>query len=202
MLRIRVISSRLYFIGCLLLVPASAGLLLGVNALLFAISGFIVACSCLSIAASLDLYKAMLECRLSVSLYSPLCMLAGGILFLLASIAYLPLWSAWPLFHTTLSNVGTWVFRFGSLAYLVGNFRLISRWLHDVKRAGTCELKDLGMLMGVGVFILGSLLYIAGGIVAQVEISQAMLTAVFWLLGSCSFAVGATIFLNLQRAAK
>ncbi len=198
----KALSSQLYFWGCLLLVPSSGGLMLGATVTTYAICGFIVACTCLSIAALIDIYKAVLANNQATSLYSPICMLFGALLFLSASLLYLPYWSNTLIFNSTLSNIGTWLFRFGSLAYLAGNYRLIQHWLLTLKRDGFCKTEDVTVAVGILVFMLGSLLYIAGGVVTQITISKAMLTAFLWLLGSCSFAVGGTIFLNLHRRTK
>ncbi len=129
--------------------------MLGAGVAVYAISGFIVACTCLSIAASIDVYKSVFVCKLGLSLYSPICMLLGGLLFLFASILYLPLLSKTSVFNAAFPDLGVWLFRLGSLAYLAGNYRLVSHWFITLKQNGFCHSKDVSVAVGILVFMLG-----------------------------------------------
>lgn len=116
------ISSILYFIGTFLLNPACL-LLLPFGSATGGVMVLICACCYLTAAASLDaLYSLKLQKEYYCNLQklNSVFMLVGGILFLTASVLYLP--SMDTVFGLSPSNLGTWVFRGGSCCYLGGSF--------------------------------------------------------------------------------
>lgn len=116
------ISSILYFIGTSLLNPACL-LLLPFGNDTAGIMILICACSYLTVAAGLDaLYALHFQSKENNRLekLNSFFMLLGGVLFLTASVLYLP--SLDTVFGLSASNLGTWVFRAGSCSYLGGSF--------------------------------------------------------------------------------
>lgn len=117
------ISSILYFIGTFLLNPACL-LLLPFGSPTAGIMILICACSYLTAAASLDLVFVLhYQKRESNKLQkvNAICMWVGGVLFLTASVLYLPAMNS-TLLDFSPTTLGTWVFRVGSCFYLGGSF--------------------------------------------------------------------------------
>lgn len=174
-------------VGCIILIPASFLLISGPNFAAMSIMGFIVACSFLTISAILDAHSAYLERQInSVAPW----MLSGGALFLIASILHWPSWANNPALGTTLSDLGIWLFRFGSLSYLMGNTLLAFRLIKNTQKNGTWKRSDIKTMLAILSFILGSLFFIAGGIIAQSSTADSQLMGHLWLVGSSSFALG------------
>merc|ERR1712166_71506 len=209
-------SSWLYVIGTLFLLPGTI-LLLDRFAHLYdeGINWLVAATSCLTLAAAIDYLAAWLEPSVEAvaieqsekdplgleqplaptpgkstrQLLVPHMMLQGGVLFLIASCMYLPAVAKKALLHTTVANMGTWVFRVGTLSYLCGSFGT----LRDIHRtpAGLYGASR-SLLAGVGCFIVGALLYLCGGILSQLSLAGFAET---WVAGSVCFSVGAMAFL-------
>ena len=136
----------------------------------------------------------------------PHMMLQGGVLFLIgecafglcgtrlsfwfaASCMYLPAVANKALLHTTVANLGTWVFRVGTLSYLCGSFGT----LRDIHRTSAGLYgASRSVLAGVACFIVGALLYLCGGILSQLNLAGFAET---WVAGSVFFSVGAMAFL-------
>lgn len=114
------------------------------------------------------------------SFLNSVAMVIGGVLFLIASVFYL---------YSKLTTTGTWVFRFGSISYMLGT----SLSLSDLIKASHTEKPSVSVSTIVWIavcvlFLLGSLLFITGGVLSQLGHTGA---AVCWLLGSISFFLGA-----------
>ena len=80
----------------------------------------ICACSYLTLAAMIDVDRIIFKSTSSTlqHIYA-VCMFLGGIFFLVASILYLPSWGrVWTM---SAANLGTLVFRIGSVLYLTGS---------------------------------------------------------------------------------
>eukprot|EP01126_Amoeba_proteus_P037611 TRINITY_DN388_c0_g2_i2.p1 TRINITY_DN388_c0_g2~~TRINITY_DN388_c0_g2_i2.p1 ORF type:complete len:233 (-),score=15.91 TRINITY_DN388_c0_g2_i2:170-868(-) len=106
-------------------------------------------------------------------------MVTGGVMFWIASVFYL---------YPNLTNSGTWVFRFGSFSYTLGT----SLSLYDLIVAARTETPSVSLSTKVWIsvciqFILGSLLFVIGGVLSQIGHSG---FAVCWLLGSVLFFTG------------
>lgn len=204
----KVASSLFCFIGCVLLVPSSILLIRGLTFADLAVGGFIAACACLTIAAALSLYDAYLDLEKATdeatidtalqAVYTVLYMFFGAAFFLIGSVMYLPQWGSTHILGTTAADLGTWVFRFGSFAYLGGNYRSACALVNNTQQNGFWRKEDMMVAVGVAAFMLGSLLYIAGGIFGQIKIGDPLLMADLWFLGSCCFAGGSLVFFKLN----
>lgn len=198
-------SSVFYLVGTSLLTPACI-LLLPEGNFEAAIAMLITACSFLTVAASIDIrYVVFADGIGLLEKFSALYMLIGGVLFLTASILY------WPSFGTVLSmsaaNLGTWVFRIGSISYMCGSFTSLylllqsedsdaSEPLIPLKQASTPELSYLlssrsMWLTVIFCFIIGAILYIAGGVLTQMD--KPIVSAITWIIGSFLFFTGAFV---------
>lgn len=183
----------LYFIGCFFLVPGS--IVFFFSALNETSTTFFV-CGCflLFVAGFLDLFPLCKCCRRkhgeidrliqnsgvgnpsTATVFIVLFFFLGGLLFFVGSL----------LFYKSLNagNGGIWVFRSGSVAYLVGN---IVYW--------TTKPQTNLTFWGSVVYAVGSCLYIAGGILDEVNVGG-FATAICWLLGSVAFFVGGSLQLQ------
>lgn len=178
----------------------------------------ICACTYLTIAATIDFVYIVLWGKNefnTVHQLSSVSMLLGGILFLTASILY------WPSFDTlcgtTAANFGTWVFRIGSLSYLSGSCTSChSLWYVPDKRGSPSQFEEKlldptrqsdsfesvlskGTLFSAKFmwltviinYVVGALLFIAGGIVFQVSVP--LPGTITWIIGSIFFFTGASV---------
>ena len=108
-------------------------------------------------------------------LLTKLTYVMGGLCFLAGAVLYLP-----TLPCELCAVNGTWTFRFGSVFYFIGT---------------ATSLQHLRVLVfGHLSFMVGSCLYVAGGIVSQVGAS-ADAVAALWSAGGVAFALGASHFL-------
>ena len=176
---------------------------------------YIVACSFLTLAAVVDVVNLFtLTWRDGPG---PICMLLGGVLFLTASILYIP------SFYQ--ANTGTWVFRIGSCAYLCGSFvGLYNMYgpkskavilseidsLHDPKKRDSFgaindnttpktrqkPCVNAGLVV-ICLFIVGAVMFIIGGVLSQLQMNGFAAT---WMIGSVCFCVGALISFVSQYA--
>eukprot|EP00656_Telonema_subtile_P019370 TRINITY_DN20629_c0_g1_i1.p1 TRINITY_DN20629_c0_g1~~TRINITY_DN20629_c0_g1_i1.p1 ORF type:complete len:214 (+),score=42.53 TRINITY_DN20629_c0_g1_i1:1-642(+) len=117
----------------------------------------------------------------------PHMMLQGGVLFLVASCMYLKAVASKPLLGTSVSNMGTWVFRVGTCSYLCGSFATFRGIVRSEKGVGGQAV----LSFGVFCFIVGALLYLTGGILTQTHLKGFAET---WIAGSVFFAAGAIAF--------
>jgi len=198
--RREIASALLCFLGCVVLVPSSFLLMRGSTVIDLAVSGFIFACSSLTIAAVFSSYAAYLKLGSATdkaafdmalqAVYTTLYILFGAALFLIGSVMYLSHWAAYHVLGTTLPSLGTWVFRFGSIAYLGGNYRSVCDLVKSTKQNGFWRREDMIVAAAIATFMLGALLYIAGGVVGQMKIGDPLLMGGLWFVGSCCFAAG------------
>lgn len=198
------------FLGCVLLVPSCISLIHPVIFKGFAISGLITACVCLTIAAALDLYAAYVLFRSAVGTRlvdtarrtrnTKCYQIFGAGFFLIASLMYLPFLASKSVLGTTITDLGTWVFRFGSFAYLGSNYRCGYDLIKTVQKRGYWLNRDVINFIAICVFILGSLFYIFGGIVEQMKIGDPLLMPELWVIGSISFAIGSFIYFKATIA--
>jgi hypothetical protein len=207
------LSSLLYLVGCVLLVPA--GFYLGQSEhYQLSIILYIIACSSLTIAAFVDIVPAMRRVKTDAegkdaemlvidheeengkwlnNLVICIFYVLGGIFFLLGSVLYYP---------TIAENtLGTWIFRTGSICYTIGSFlSLHNIWnpyfkgKENVKITCTTIMFTLTLVF----YIIGSSLYIAGGILSQLDKSGVVDT---WIAGAFFFSAGAIcgFFENVRR---
>ena len=113
-------------------------------------------------------------------LFVPYLMLQGGVCFIAGSVLYLPGATSFPA-------AGTWVFRTGTCSYLLGSS---TSWLALVRSPGGLA-GNRKAAIGVGCFIIGTLLYFVGGVLSEVRLPGFAET---WVAGSVFFAVGALAF--------
>jgi hypothetical protein len=135
-------------------------------------------------------------------------MLLGGLLFLAGALLYWPAWAADPLpggaAMGTVANLGTWVFRCGTLSYMTGSSASLRAALPSllsarggggeapgVPRAHWAQLPAVAV-SGIVCFLLGASLYLAGGALSQAALGGFAKT---WLAGSFFFVAGAVLFL-------
>jgi len=144
--------------GTVLLLPCLAtagrdadaiGILIGATALLV-------------VAALIDASTAW---RSGARLVGPACMLVGGHCFLGGALLYWPSYAAprvaalgagW-----SVARVGTWVFRAGTTAYLVGSYTSLRVMMPNLGRKRT-DGERLGFA-GVVSYTVGAVLYFVGG---------------------------------------
>ena len=164
------ISSALYLVGCSFLIPATI-LLYFASLARESISFFIAATGTLTVAAILDTGALIVEMKRKKktdgemqplvvndaaknanarrdALFTVIVVksaLAGGILFLAGAIMF------WPTLG--VSKQGLWVFRFGSVAYFVGNIFLLPLIIPTGKRIH---------IAGTIIYMAGSIAYITG----------------------------------------
>ncbi len=201
-----IVSGALCFLGCVLLVPACW--LLGCSKVFYlgAVVGLIIACSCLVLAAFLEVYPLYISTvndrnhSQQQLCYAKHFQLLGASLFLLASCLYLPLIVNRLVLGMSVADYGTWVFRFGSCAYLASSFLCLKTILANVEEKESWLKSEAISVIALICFILGSLFYIAGGVVAQMKINPAWIMAMYWVLGSVGFAVGSFLFLRMMIA--
>lgn len=120
----------------------------------------------------------------------------GAVFFLVASTLYLPFWASQLIEGKTIAELGTWIFRFGSFAYLVANYRCASNVFNDVRHKKSWRKQDVINLFAICAFMFGSLFYITGGLMGQMNIGPASLMSILWVIGSVGFAIGSAIFLR------
>ena len=203
-LRREIFSISLCFLGCLLLVPSCILLIYPKEFTGLAIPGLIIACLCLTASAVIDLYEAYFQLYSIKEIalpnktwqvfYTKCYQMIGAGFFLAASIMYLPSLASKPFIGTTTADLGTWVFRFGSFAYLGSSYRCLGGLIKSVQARGNWLKQDAVSLIAICAFILGSLFYIFGGVVGQMEIGPPSLMPELWVIGSLGFAVGSFIF--------
>jgi len=143
----------------------------------------------------------------------PACMLLGGLLFLAGALLYWPAWAADPLPSAgaaamgTVANLGTWVFRCGTLSYMTGSGVSLRAALPGLllsarggggggeapgaPRAHWARLPAVAV-SGIVCFLLGAALYLVGGALSQAALGGFAQT---WLAGSFFFVAGAVLFL-------
>ena len=93
-----------------------------------------------------------------------------------------------------MADLSTWVFRFGSIAYLVANFRCAEDVINAVQTRRVWQRQDVINLVAICAFSSGSLFYISGGIVGQLKLGAPSLMLDLWVIGSIGFAIGGSIF--------
>jgi YrhK-like protein len=116
-------------------------------------------------------YESLLCC----ALYT-----AGGLLFLIGSVLYLP--------SIGLSNAGTLTFRAGSCAYISGSAVGAVRALQAPRVGQPAPQLNLLGLAALLQFVCGSSLFITGG--ACFQGGQGKAGAIAWLIGSRAFLTG------------
>jgi hypothetical protein len=197
------VSSVGYVVGCFLLIPASV-LLYFTSIPHWSISLFILATLMLTISALIDLFWFSLDYINSLHqkieeepIYNQenftqnkpkkpfdwrtflivIFYCLGGFLFLLGSILF------WPDFPNHFGSIGVWVFRFGSITYILGTF-LVFYSIENV------SWKLSFKLLSLFFYFCGSLIYILGGILSQMNFGVVSFSTA-WLIGSISFFLGA-----------
>lgn len=142
--------------------------------------------------------------RCCVSLFNPLMMLQGGLFFIGGTVCYLPQISTVPLHYLdSVANMGTWVFRIGTCSYLAGSFAGLwtiaaatpppSQTSATVWKRAVYNLNSSRRVVaGIVAFIVGALLYFAGGILSQLKLPGFAET---WVAGSVFFFLGAALFM-------
>eukprot|EP00037_Helgoeca_nana_P027258 m.311380 g.311380 ORF g.311380 m.311380 type:complete len:233 (-) comp27448_c0_seq1:15-713(-) len=201
---IYVIGTTLLFPGTILLLPTAPA-----DAGTAAIAFLLAACSCLTVAALIDLHDAV-TARAAViphlpmsTLIVPVCMLIGGVFFLAGSALYWPAWAGEQLGSTawTVARFGTWVFRTGTCAYLTGSFVSLPGVLAEVKThtRGDRARNAQFALGGVLSYIVGAALYFGGGVLS--EASHPAPGAWAWAVGSGWFVLGALLLLLASASA-
>lgn len=122
-------------------------------------------------------------------LLGPFCMLGGGVFFLIASVLYLPQLGYRSFADTTLANLGTWIFRIGSIFYLGGSVRGLYSVSQAVKDNGS-SLSTVVTVTGIMAYVVGAIMYITGGILSQ---KHSKGFAETWVVGSAFFVFGAVL---------
>lgn len=124
-------------------------------------------------------------------------MVLGGVFFLAGAVLYWPAWAGGSLAGSswTVARFGTWVFRTGTCAYLVGSFACVPALV-----AGTTQPKPTNAresarygLGGIASYIVGAMLYFAGGVLS--ECGMGPTGAWLWVIGSGWFVLGAFLLL-------
>lgn len=203
-LRREIFSISLCFLGCVLLVPSCILLIYPKEFMDLAILGLIIACLCLTVSAIIDLFEAyfLLDSIKEIVLVNKArrvintkrYQMLGAGFFLTASLMYLPFLAPKHVLGTTVADLGTWVFRFGSFAYLGSSYRCVGDLMKRVQARGGWLKQDVISLVAICAFMLGSLFYIFGGVVGQMKIGTPSLMPELWVIGSLGFAVGSFIF--------
>lgn len=198
-------SATLSLFGCVLLIP-SCILLINPQGVVYliAVIGLITACLCLILAATIDLYKTyfiqhttkdiVLIAKARKDITTKIYQILGAGLFFTASVMYLPFLVSKFLLGMTVADLGTWVFRLGSFAYLISSYRNACDLINSVQARGAWFKQDVIIFIAIIAFMLGALFYIAGGVVKQVNIGDPSLMSELWVIGSTAFAVGSFIF--------
>eukprot|EP01090_Pellita_catalonica_P007483 TRINITY_DN18069_c0_g1_i1.p1 TRINITY_DN18069_c0_g1~~TRINITY_DN18069_c0_g1_i1.p1 ORF type:complete len:230 (+),score=17.93 TRINITY_DN18069_c0_g1_i1:37-726(+) len=211
--------SFFYLVGTAQLIPGSIFLYTHFEHLYKSgINLFVSACACLVIAALVDVFIAFIASKSScVSKMISIFMLIGGTMFEIGSLMYLPQNPS----HIQLD--GTWVFRFGSVSYIIGSCLSLYS-LYKPKQSTSAEeekmlfdsdenkedtnavnknaeskaslLKSL-WTTAILLYIIGALLYITGGILSETKQSNAAF-ATTWVVGSCFFVGGAAIAISIH----
>ena len=192
-------SSLFYMIGCVLLVPAGFYLKIKEHYEI-SINIYIIGCGFLLLASIIDLVPAIstrpkvtpdgenllseeLEKKQTnwlKSLFICIFYFLGGLFFELGSLLDHP-----SFLH---ANEATWVFRTGSCCYLAGSFMS----LHSVwgpyfrKEKDTVDCYMIMYTCLLVFYIIGSCLYITGGILFQTKSDGGVET---WIAGGFSFLV-------------
>lgn len=195
------ISSIMYFIGTFLLNPACL-LLLPFGSVTAGVMILICACSFLTAAAGLDAICVIYiqrDIRSMLQKFNALCMLVGGILFLIGSILYLP--SIGTLFGYSPTNVGTWVFRTGSFFYLGGSFTSLhlleqpnNEDREDIKY-GSLTSQDEDYCPSGGAPLLTPTRHNIGDSISEPQRSQ-LSTKTMWLLVIYNYIFGALAYIT------
>jgi hypothetical protein len=201
-------SSIGYFIGCVLLIPASTILLAGTS-YDTSISLYIAACAFLIIASIIDFLpvvtnrptitkdqESLIDQKLNFSgwitqFWVTLLYLLGGICFEIGSIMY------WSTFGPSVANLGTWVFRTGSFFYIGGSVISLLQILKPTfDKSSPKKQLEVSSYMWISVivfYLLGSVAFVTGGILSQLELKFSVES---WVIGSAFFAAGATTSLT------
>lgn len=197
------LSALCYLFGCYLLIPASICFLYWGDYKFESIVFYIVACGFLFIGGLLDLVAVIVPRQRTTSdslinddkpepkpdcasIVIVVAYFLGGLFFELASILY------WPTFDPEVANLGTWIFRIGSFCYMAGSFTSLKQIFAAYEVEENKPAKDLGYYMWICCilfYILGSVLFLIGGMLSQVGYQ---LAAHVWNGGSASFALGST----------
>ena len=193
------LSSILYFIGTFLLNPACL-LLLPFGNETAGIMILICACSYLTVAAGLDAFYALcLETNENDPLQklNTMFMLLGGVLFLTASVLYLP--SLDNVLGLSASNLGTWVFRIGSCSYLGGSFTslyLLNQPLeHEYKYASLTSQDDNYYPTGSAPLLTPTKHHIGDSISEPRRSRCTLSTRAVWLLVIYNYIFGALAYI-------
>jgi hypothetical protein len=197
------ITTSMYLIGCVLLVPGSIDLI--DSEFYRGIVFYIVGCALLMVAAVIDLFANLIS-KPIIKDYSDelisasekkmsdwkkqrmiaLSYLLGGVFFFVGSILY------WPDFSAECAPIGTWVFRTGSICYLIGSFVSIHS-IYTSEKESQNKNYSTASYMWIAVlicYIIGSLCFITGGIISQAGGNG---SNQIWLCGSISFTIGALL---------
>lgn len=213
------ISSIGYFVGTFLLLP-STSLLLPFGDYKAGILLLVCACAYLTVAAVIDFVDFGFLCAKTTfsEKLASLFMLLGGILFLTASILYLP--DIGKCQGMNAADLGTEVFRIGSVSYLLGSFTCLYSLFSETtllpsssleQSCGTERLlssnsygeltvkksseyicpEKLNWLVVILSYVTGALLYITGGVLSQLKF--AVEGVITWIIGSTFFFCGAFV---------
>lgn len=160
------VSVVLYFIGSVLYIPASVLLfwpLLKIPSTVI----FIVASVAFLVAGCIDLAKT----QTLINVFY----LVGGLLFTIGSFLFLS-------YDDVVLRVGVWIFRFGSLHYIIGSSLLVRvHLLQNTSHKVAATLQ----------YMCGSTLFIIGGILSETRQSVVAFATV-WTIGSVAFTGGAS----------
>lgn len=199
--RREICSTSFCFLGCLLLVP-SCFMLADLHHSI-GISSLVVACMCLVVAASIELYDAYNLLRSAVesvevekarrTFHTKLFFFFGAVFFLNASLMQVPFFSPQSVLSITVAELSTWIFRFGSCSYLAANYRCANDVIKNAQAKRIWFIQDVINLVATGAFTLGSVLYLSGGIVGQMKLGAPSLMFDLWVIGSLGFAAGSFI---------
>ena len=135
----------------------------------------------------------------AAQLLVPACMLLGGTCFFVAACLYLPSAARLELAGLELPLLAKWIFRCGSVAYFTGSAVSLKQLILEVRQGpesrGSCGARAFFSAVGLGLYMIGSVLYVSGGILSQVNEDGFAET---WIAGSVCFTVGALIFLMIM----
>ena len=189
-----VLSAGIYLMATTLLLPGTLLLLpstVCVGHETNAISILICATALLTFAAMYDLRSAVNQDARAFA--GPVCMLIGGISFLAGAVLYWPAYGSVELLRGwTVSRVGTWVFRVGTMAYLAGS-GVSLRQMVPAWGAGSNTTAEDCSFAGVLSYTLGAVLYLVGGCIS--EAGSGVTGSWLWIVGSGWFCGGSLLLL-------
>lgn len=190
---IKVVIAFFYLIGCWSLIPASIFLVFYskypyVSIILFIIScGFLLFPSIIDVFLMISMKKNQKDesdpfKKLSIIKFIiTISYLLGGLCFEIASVLY---WPTWNIIH-----IGTWIFRLGSISYLIGSFFSIREIINIYKNKDKDCCYYL-WIMCILFYNIGSIFFLTGGVLSQLGYFD--ISSYFWIIGSVGFAAGST----------